>query len=275
MTEHHKRLITAFSGLAVLFTIYFSFRQPGVVFITGLLSLAAYYEFLTMLLDRNHPAFRLKRLFSLGLAFANLVVFYFREELHFAPFFVTILSILLLALWIGHHEKTNEALLAPLKDAMIQITGFFYIVVFLQYVPRLHALPAGPSLLFLLLLVIWGGDSAAYYGGKNFGRHKLSPLLSPGKSVEGAVTAILFSLLTAAALHFLLLPQIGLWQLCLICALSNIVAQAGDLLESLVKRAAAVKDSGTIFPGHGGVYDRFDSLILAAPFFYFLIQILA
>jgi CDP-diglyceride synthetase len=250
-------------------------HQLGVEILTAILSLAAYWEFLTMLLDKQHSGFQVKRAYSVAVAFLTLLLFYLHPEWHFAPLFLALFCFLASLLFIGHREKTNAELLSPLRDALVQIGGFFYIVIFLQYVPRVHALDAGPSLMFLLLLVIWGGDSAAYYGGKTFGRHKLSPLLSPGKSVEGSITAILFSLLTAAALHFLLLPQYGLWQLCVLCGASSIVAQAGDLLESLVKRAAEVKDSGHIFPGHGGVYDRFDSLILSAPFFYFLIQILA
>jgi len=126
----------------------------------------------------------------------------------------------------------------------------------------------GPRLLFFLLAVIWVGDSAAYFVGRAVGRHKLSPRISPGKTVEGAVASLLSSLLVAVLL--------ALWQhaipigvLLAAALLTNLAAQLSDLIESAFKRGAGAKDSGQLIPGHGGVLDRIDSLLLAIPVLWY------
>jgi len=126
----------------------------------------------------------------------------------------------------------------------------------------------GPPLLLFLLVLIWVADSGAYFAGKTFGRHKLAPSISPGKTVEGLAGA-----LAGAILCGLLLAQLeplagaGTGMLVLLCLGTSLVSVGGDLWESLIKRRAGVKDSGQLLPGHGGVLDRIDSLIAAAPFF--------
>jgi phosphatidate cytidylyltransferase len=146
-------------------------------------------------------------------------------------------------------------------------------VVFPSFVTRVHALAHGPALLFLLIGVIWLGDIGAYYGGKALGRNKLSPSISPGKTREGAIAALFVCALWAYGWGSFTLAHLPAWKWILIAVLTSMVAQAGDLLESLLKRAYSVKDSGDLIPGHGGVFDRFDSLILAAPFFFLLLRV--
>lgn len=135
----------------------------------------------------------------------------------------------------------------------------------------LHANPAlGPRYVVFLLVLIWVADSGAYFIGRRFGRHKLARLVSPGKTWEGAAGALLVSLLVAwigvAALDVDDGVRLQFVVICIVTALFSIV---GDLFESLVKRRAGVKDSGTLLPGHGGVLDRIDSLTAAAPVFLF------
>lgn len=122
------------------------------------------------------------------------------------------------------------------------------------------------SLLFLLVAVVAFGDSFAYFVGRKIGRHKLAPVVSPKKSWEGAVAGTFASFLTAALYcHF----HLGHYDVALIVVAMGtaLFAQLGDLVQSLVKRAADIKDSSQILPGHGGIYDRLDALIFAAPFF--------
>ena len=130
--------------------------------------------------------------------------------------------------------------------------------------------PQGPARVLLLMFLIWGADTAAYFSGRAFGRHKLAPVVSPGKTVEGLAGA-----LVAATACGLVLAGTGIAgkvdagaavALCLVVALASV---AGDLFESYAKRAAGLKDSGQMLPGHGGVLDRIDSLIAAAPVFLF------
>lgn len=135
----------------------------------------------------------------------------------------------------------------------------------------LHANPAlGPRYVVFLLVLIWVADSGAYFIGRRFGRHKLARLVSPGKTWEGAAGALLASFLVAwigvAALDVDDGVRLQFVMICIVTALFSIV---GDLFESLVKRRAGVKDSGTLLPGHGGVLDRIDSLTAAAPVFLF------
>ena len=126
----------------------------------------------------------------------------------------------------------------------------------------------GPNLLMFLLGLVWIADIAAYFVGKKFGTKKLAPTLSPGKSREGVIGALLASLLIAFFGAYLLGIDKSLWVFFgILCVLTALISVAGDLYESLLKRSAGVKDSGKILPGHGGVLDRIDSLTAAAPGF--------
>ncbi|MGZ3686509.1 MAG: phosphatidate cytidylyltransferase, partial [Bdellovibrionota bacterium] len=156
-----------------------------------------------------------------------------------------------------------------------RVFGLLYFCVFLAFVPKIHSLPHGQELFFFLLGIIWIGDTGAYYGGKLLGRNKLSVNISPGKTREGAVAALVFCAVFAVLWGIYALPHLPLVKMIAIALLTSVVAQAGDLIESQMKRAYGVKDSGTLLPGHGGVFDRFDSLILAAPFFYVIVGLLS
>ncbi|MFN2384979.1 MAG: phosphatidate cytidylyltransferase [Thermoanaerobaculia bacterium] len=124
----------------------------------------------------------------------------------------------------------------------------------------------GSRAILLLFLLVWGCDSAAYYGGRRFGKHKLAPVVSPNKTVEGALFGLLGgAVIGAAAGTWLVLPELGTFRGLVAGAVVTSAGQAGDLVESLWKRGAGVKDSGAFLPGHGGFYDRIDSLLFAGP----------
>lgn len=135
-------------------------------------------------------------------------------------------------------------------------------------VAGIHA-RGGAVLLLAVLASVWVNDSAAYFAGSRFGRRLLAPSLSPKKTWEGSVTGAVLGTSTGAGMAAGLagmpwLPMVGIF------ALTSVAAQIGDLMESLLKRAAGVKDSGTVMPGHGGVLDRMDAILFAAPLFYAL-----
>jgi len=125
----------------------------------------------------------------------------------------------------------------------------------------------GPALVLFLFVLVWVADSGAYFAGRAFGRRKLAPMVSPGKTWAGAAGAFSGALACAWILHALELVSIPLPELILLCLLVTAISIGGDLFESLLKRQAGVKDSGSLLPGHGGVLDRIDSLISAAPVF--------
>lgn len=128
--------------------------------------------------------------------------------------------------------------------------------------------PEGWKLVFFLLLVVWLGDSGAYYVGKKFGKHKLSPVISPKKTVEGMAGGIATSIITAIVIHFTFFPKFPLHHAVIAGVILSAAGVIGDLAESMWKRSAAVKDSGTLIPGHGGFLDRFDSILFTAPILY-------
>lgn len=173
---------------------------------------------------------------------------------------------------------------APLKrvlqDTSAGLFGLVYIAYPLSLLPRIWNLDDGKALLVFLMVCVWAGDIAALYVGKNFGRHRLAPKLSPGKTWEGSAASLAGSMLVAACVFWIgdalsrrgnmaLHIQEPLWQLLLLAAVLNAAAQLGDLLESAIKRGADVKDSGTMLPGHGGILDRIDALLLATPVLWY------
>ena len=137
----------------------------------------------------------------------------------------------------------------------------------------IRGLTDGNYWLLILTGITAGSDSGAYYAGRAFGKNKLSPLISPNKTIEGAAGGIITGMIVAALLAFLLLDTVP-WAFVITTAiLLGVVGICGDLVESIVKRATDTKDSGTILGGHGGILDRADSILLAAPVLYYLLVI--
>ncbi len=125
-----------------------------------------------------------------------------------------------------------------------------------------------------ILATIWICDSAAYFVGRSFGRNKISKFVSPNKSWEGAIAGFLFAVATAMAAHRFALPGLDLKLMIGMGMIVGVFGQAGDFVESLFKRDSGAKDSSAIIPGHGGIFDRFDSLIFSAPLIYLLLKYL-
>jgi len=156
-----------------------------------------------------------------------------------------------------HPEKARRAALAVL--------GAVYIGGFLSSSPRTIALPAGEHWVLLGFVAVFSGDVFAYFVGNAFGKRRLSPELSPNKTVEGALGGLAAGIVLGAVYGTLFLPGVPLWYVSLVSAAVEVAGQAGDLFESLLKRAAGVKDSGVLLPGHGGMFDRLDAVISAGP----------
>ena len=161
---------------------------------------------------------------------------------------------------------TRRPLVEALPAAGISSSALLLVALPLTFAVRLHGISlVGKYLLLFSLVITWVGDSAAYFVGRAIGKHPFAPHLSPKKTWEGAAASFLGSVLIAIALAASHLVNIAVIHLIGIAAAGNVAGQIGDLLESAYKRSAAVKDSGTLVPGHGGVLDRIDALILAIP----------
>jgi phosphatidate cytidylyltransferase len=173
-------------------------------------------------------------------------------------FFLFLLGMTALTLW------TKRPMVEALPAAGISSSGLLLVVLPLTFAIRLHAIPEqGPAILLFVLVITWVGDTAAYFVGRAIGKHKLAPVLSPNKSWEGSIASIFGAVIVAVVFaKWIIVPLPHLLGMAIV---GNIAGQAGDLLESAYKRSAGVKDSGSLLPGHGGVLDRIDALILAIP----------
>jgi phosphatidate cytidylyltransferase len=174
--------------------------------------------------------------------------------------------------------------------AMTSAFAFAYVALPLGCLVQIREQASGAFLLLYLLLLVWAGDIFAYFVGRSLGRHLMSPRISPKKTWEGAATSMIASVGVGMLLYNYALPistalfnahliekkdglfaleKAPLWPIILLSAVLNIAAQLGDLVESLIKRGASIKDSGTILPGHGGMLDRIDALLFAAPVLWY------
>jgi phosphatidate cytidylyltransferase len=151
--------------------------------------------------------------------------------------------------------------------------GIAYVGVCAAHLGLLRYVPMGKEWVLFLLVTVFGGDAGAYYVGKGIGRHKLCPNVSKGKTVEGAAGGLILNAIAAFFLWFVLLRNIDPRALVPLALVIGAVGQVGDLVESMVKRSAGVKDSGSILPGHGGVLDRVDAVLLASPFLYWVLSL--
>lgn len=148
-------------------------------------------------------------------------------------------------------------------------SAFLYIPFLMAHLLMLRLLPLGVNWLLLIMMIVMTNDSTAYYVGSAFGKHRLYEAVSPKKSIEGAIGGLFGSLGGTLLAKFTFFPQLSLLDAVVTALVIGIIGQLGDLFESLLKRSFGVKDSGTIFPGHGGVLDRLDSIIFAAPVTYY------
>ena len=192
------------------------------------------------------------------------------------------LATLVLFVWSSFRSPLPQVL----HQTAAGLFALLYIAFPLSLIPRILAAEDGTALLLFLFLCVWCGDIAALYIGKRFGKRKLAPALSPNKTWAGAVASVAGSVVFGMGLialgdwlaahnsSFTRLHTTDPWWHFLLLAIGlNLAAQVGDLVESALKRGVGVKDSGTLLPGHGGVLDRIDALLLAAPVLWFVLML--
>ena len=268
-----KRVATAVVLIPVVIALVLLAPTSVIAVVLALITLLALFEYFALGAAIGHRAYRF------WTATCSLILVYLqwlasREQLYvlaggetlragIAPgladaFFVFVVGLAALTLW------TKRPLVEGLPSAGVSSSALLLVAFPLSFAVRLHGIPRwGPKLLLFSLVIIWVGDTAAYFVGRSMGRFKLAPKLSPQKTWEGSFASLIGSLLVA--LVFSRWVAIPLGYLLGMAAAGNVFGQAGDLLESAYKRSAGVKDSGTLLPGHGGILDRIDALILAIP----------
>lgn len=274
-----QRIITAVVLIAILLPLLFLSWQCRYIIpaLVALMALAAVYELLKCLrsqVDETGAAVTAREdfvvsvpayLIAVGLPLATAFVDTIHTFLLLAAAVFTLYLLYLFAVAVLRQGRMHFAEVAEVFTGVLYITLSFASLSLLR-----HKTPEGGYLYLLVFFGAWVTDTFAYFTGRFFGKHKLNPVISPKKTVEGSVGGIVFCILSFAA--FGLVMQFGKWHftvhyplLLLTGLLCSVVSQVGDLITSLIKREHGVKDYGKIFPGHGGVLDRFDSVLAISP----------
>jgi len=229
----------------------------GAIFLCALLAL---YEFLIL---GTKKGFRVPVVLCLIIAAFILAAFVLE------PISVEMGVFLALLLIPASYVFMKGSLDDALPSSAIAVLATLYVGMLGGSLIRLRGdFPQGPKLIFFLLLVVWLGDAGAYYFGRAFGKHKLSPRISPKKTIEGLIGGIATSIIAAVVAHFTFFRDFPLLHAVISGVILSFSGVVGDLAESMWKRSADVKDSGTLLPGHGGFLDRFDSIFFTAPILY-------
>lgn len=215
------------------------------------------YEFLGMV-ERSSPiCLGITWLVGMGLAWGSTTA-WFASHAWFA--FMAGLMILLLAHLVFPGPVRGSA-----DRAAMSILGVLYAGGLTACLLHLRMLEHGWAWVILVMMITWGSDTAAYFAGRAFGRHKLYPAISPGKTIEGAVGGLAGSVTFTVVAWATFFPQLPLAHGLVLAVIGGAIGQAGDLVESMLKRSVGVKDSGKLLPGHGGLLDRIDALIFSTP----------
>jgi phosphatidate cytidylyltransferase len=232
---------------------------------TLLISTIAYYEFFLLVKNKGANA-------NLWFGLFSIILLLFNQFRVFIDFFAVVLFLVFILIMIELFRNKGSAII----NVGVTLLGIFYIGIFSaallgtrELYPRIDDLyQRGGYIIIAVLATIWVCDSAAYYGGMALGKHKLFVRVSPNKSWEGAVFGFIFALITMILAKIIILNFLSWNAVIVIGFIVGIFGQIGDLVESLIKRDAAVKDSSSIIPGHGGILDRFDSLLYTAPLIF-------
>lgn len=258
-----KRLISGIV-LAAL-AIYVLYTGGNVLFFTmGILSLIGLFELYRAYKVHN----KLAGILGYIAAIAYYTLLYFDMPKYYmllAIVFILLLMILFVFSFPGHTAE----------EIMAVFFGIFYVAVMMSYVYQTRMLADGLFVVWLIFISSWGSDTSAYCVGMLLGKHKLTPKLSPKKSIEGAIGGVVGAGVLGAVYGWFVQLAFGYAErtkimLVVICCLGAIVSQIGDLAASAIKRNKDIKDYGKLIPGHGGILDRFDSVIFTAPIIYYL-----
>jgi phosphatidate cytidylyltransferase len=223
-------------------------------------------EFYTLALPNAKGIERLTGI-GLGVLLSFLVIY---GDDAILPFFVLLLLLLsLLFLAISQNRSST------ISSMGILLFGILFIGFLIPHVSLIRNMAEGRVWVLLLIVTVWAGDIFAFLTGSLFGKHKLYPKISPNKTYEGLGGAIAGSVLVALAYKIFFIPRLDAGLCILLAIVLAVLGQLGDFTESMLKRSAQVKDSGSLIPGHGGMLDRMDSFLFSAPFLhYFLLYFL-
>lgn len=206
------------------------------------------------------------------LGYAAGIIFYILLYFNLVQFqmvlFIFFLMLLMFAYVFSFPKYTTEQI-------AVTFLGLFYVSIMLSYIYQVRMLEDGALIVWLIFIGAWGSDTCAYCVGMLFGKHKIAPKLSPKKSLEGCIGGVVGAALIGALYAFIIKSRLNIqnpvFVFAVIGAASSVIAQIGDMAASAIKRNHEIKDYGTLIPGHGGILDRFDSIIFTAPIVFYLV----
>lgn len=269
-----KRLLTALIGVPLTIILLFLYQSLAFNLIVGVISAIAVFEMLY-----NTKFVKHRELVGIGMVEAVFIAFSKTEAL--ANWFVVImmafLIVMLAVMFVKHSEVPFQEVAMSFFVSLAIPYALSCIVFVRDVIPEI-----GLYLIVLMFSSAWICDSGAYFAGRAFGKHKLAPTISPKKTVEGAIGGVVVSILVNILFTYVYMwivsmngvtAKVNLLPLILLIFVASIVGILGDLTASIIKRQCGLKDFGNLFPGHGGVLDRFDSILFTAPFLYTTILI--
>ncbi|OGC03344.1 hypothetical protein A2276_00285 [candidate division WOR-1 bacterium RIFOXYA12_FULL_43_27] len=256
-----NRVLTALIGVPVVWACTYYGGLPFLFLVLGM-ALTSINEFYSLMMKKNYfPAFWVGNVITVFfIIFAYYALKQNWEPAHSAIFTIAAIIALVSGIFLKREKDT-------IVDVSVTLLGMIYIGWFFSYFLFIRNMTEHGGYLFFLMLTIWANDVVAYFIGTKFGRTKLAPSISPRKTVEGAVAGFIVCLVASALFSWI--AELNLTHALILGGLIGVVAVFSDLVESLIKRDAGVKDSSNLVPGHGGVLDRMDSFILAAPVMYY------
>ena len=286
-----QRILTALVLIPLVLLLILRAPLPVLAVVAGIVALLATREFLALTRHYGVEPFSIATYILLCIFFAALAIGEVEFPLRNGAF-ITMAACLSAALtpFIFLSIGLNRELRSAYPAAAASVFALAYLTIPMGMLVDIRQCIAGSFHLIFLMVVVWSGDIFAYFVGKSIGRHKMAPRVSPKKTWEGAVASLLASIffgvllyrysgpigLALSRVHIIEEPLLilnlmkpGTWKIVLLASALNIAAQLGDLVESAIKRGADVKDSGAILPGHGGMLDRIDALLFAAPIMWF------
>lgn len=270
-SELKSRLATGLLGAAVLVSLVIWGGWRGICFLSLVLSLGMAFEITTMVYV--HSDGNEKRAVFLLTAVLVHLAHAVHPGIEYGLLTASFMGLFSYFLFTAHRYP-GDALYGHLKELMHSVFGLIYVVFIPLYLTRIHGGPRGVRWTILFFLIVWTGDTLAYFCGKLLGRTKLYPFISPKKTVEGGVGGLISGIGMAVLFKLLVFPELSWVASCVIPILVGVTAQVGDFCESFLKRAYNKKDSGSILPGHGGFLDRFDGVVFSLPVMYACIRLL-
>jgi phosphatidate cytidylyltransferase len=265
---HLKRWITGLTALPILIGLIWCGPPFMYSVFIAIVCVVALWEYFRIILPGSSPK---DGVLALSLVIGPLIVLVSGKNSFSPVISLLTFNLLLTGMTAVFRFKSHPGITDLVAK---QALGMIYIPLCLSYLLLIRNGDAGIAWTFFLLCTIFAGDTGAFYAGSYLGRHKLCPSVSPGKTIQGALGGLLANVIIGSIFKYFFLENLPWGPSLLFCISVGIAGQIGDLFESAFKRAADIKDSGSILPGHGGILDRIDALLFATPVAYFFKQYL-